>query len=184
MESKLFNHLIEDSAEIKSTSNDNNSKPNNYGEYLDTQIKNAQKQKIDFSKADDNKIKTIAKNYATIAKSKYGNIQGLPKNDNDANEMLKASINKNAMDNASSNTNDSINKEISKAQDEINNITKDLIESTQNSLSKKSKKILNEYKLYKEETNNNIKEYFSKNIKKENKLNFNEIDNLFCDGIK
>lgn len=175
----LFERLLnEDSVEIKSTSSNssssNENKPKNYGEYLDAQIKNAQKQKVDFSKADDNKRKTIAKNYATIAKSKYSNLQGLPKNDNEADDMLKASINKNAMDNAADNTNATSEAEAAKAQQEIDDLTKELTESIKNELSDAAKERLSTAEKIKEKKLESIKEYFSKKQKKDESLNDNE----------
>lgn len=173
----LFERLLnEDSVEIKSTSSasSNENKPKNYGEYLDTQIKNAQKQKIDFSKADDNKRKTIAKNYATIAKSKYSNLEGLPKNDNEADDMMKASINKNAMDNAADNTNATAKAEAAKAQQEIDDLTKELTESIKNELSDAAKERLSTAEKTKEKKLESTKEYFSKKHKKDESLNDDE----------
>lgn len=145
MMDNIFDMLLnEDSLTVKSTSsassNDDN-KPKNYGEYLDAQVKSAQNRKVDFSKADDNKRKSIAKGYATIAKSKFDNLQGLPKNDNEADNMLKASINKNAMDQSS---NDS--SVADQAEKEVEELTNSLIEQTMLELSEDARCLVESYK--------------------------------------
>lgn len=170
--SKLFNRLIEDNISIKTTSSstsDNENKPKNYGEYLDTQVKNAQNQKVNFAKADDTKRRTIAKNYASIAKNKYSNLQGLPKNDNEADEMLKASINKNAMDQAADTTANG-NAEAEKAQQEIDELEKSLTESIRKDLSWKARRKIAEARKQKSEADDEAKEYFSRSFRAEPKL--------------
>lgn len=128
-----FRHMLrEDIAlSVKSTENGGNSNedaPKTYAEYLDAQVKSAQQNKVDFSKADDNKISNLAKDYATIAKNKFTKMEGQPKNDTEANNMLITSIQKNKMDNAADNEGGD-EEAIKKAEDEINKAIEELQES-------------------------------------------------------
>lgn len=151
-----------------SSSNDEN-KPDNYGEYLDAQVKNAQNQKVNFAKADDNTRKNIAKNYAKIAKAKFKDLNGLPSNDNEADNMLKASINKNAMEMSSdSNANDEA--AAAEAQKEIDNLTKSLTESTKRDLSESANKMIDSYNEKKATSMRETEDYFSKTFREEDSL--------------
>lgn len=151
-----------------SSSNDEN-KPDNYGEYLDAQVKNAQNQKVNFAKADDNTRKNIAKNYAKIAKAKFKDLNGLPSNDNEADNMLKASINKNAMEMSSdSNANDEA--AAAEAQKEIDNLTKSLTESTKRDLSESANRMIESYNEKKATSMRETEDYFSKTFREEDSL--------------
>ena len=68
--------------------------PKNYGEYISTQVKSIIKKKADFTKANDKELQQMGKNMATVAKSKFKNLEGLPKNDVEANNMLQSEIQK------------------------------------------------------------------------------------------
>lgn len=167
--------LKEDSANasVKSTSSSSSSndenKPDSYGEYLDAQVKNAQNQKVNFAKADDNTRKNIAKNYAKIAKAKFKDLNGLPSNDNEADNMLKASINKNAMEMSSdSNANDEA--AAAEAQKEIDNLTKSLTESTKRDLSESANRMIESYNEKRAASKREAEDYFSKTFRKEDSL--------------
>lgn len=167
--------LKEDSANasVKSTSSSSSSndenKPDSYGEYLDAQVKNAQNQKVNFAKADDNTRKNIAKNYAKIAKAKFKDLNGLPSNDNEADNMLKASINKNAMEMSSdSNANDEA--AAAEAQKEIDNLTKSLTESTKRDLSESANRMIESYNEKRTASKREAEDYFSKTFREEDSL--------------
>lgn len=167
--------LKEDSANasVKSTSSSSSSndenKPDSYGEYLDAQVKNAQNQKVNFAKADDNTRKNIAKNYAKIAKAKFKDLNGLPSNDNEADNMLKASINKNAMEMSSdSNANDEA--AAAEAQKEIDNLTKSLTESTKRDLSESANRMIESYNEKRAASKREAEDYFSKTFREEDSL--------------
>lgn len=156
------------STSSSSASNDEN-KPDSYGEYLDAQVKNAQNQKVNFAKADDNTRKNIAKNYAKIAKAKFKDLNGLPSNDNEADNMLKASINKNAME-MSSDSNASDEAAAAEAQKEIDNLTKSLTESTKESLSESANRMIESYNEKKAASQRETEDYFSKTFREEDSL--------------
>lgn len=156
------------STSSSSSSNDEN-KPDSYGEYLDAQVKNAQNQKVNFAKADDNTRKNIAKNYAKIAKAKFKDLNGLPSNDNEADNMLKASINKNAMEMSSdSNANDEA--AAAEAQKEIDNLTKSLTESTKRDLSESANRMIESYNEKRAASKREAEDYFSKTFREEDSL--------------
>lgn len=156
------------STSSSSSSNDEN-KPDSYGEYLDAQVKNAQSQKVNFAKADDNTRKNIAKNYAKIAKAKFKDLNGLPSNDNEADNMLKASINKNAMEMSSdSNANDEA--AAAEAQKEIDNLTKSLTESTKRDLSESANRMIESYNEKRAASKREAEDYFSKTFREEDSL--------------
>ena len=81
----------------KKDSKDNKA-PKTYGEYLNTQVKNMVQQKADFTKANDAELKKMGKNMATVAKNKFKGLEGLPKNDTEANNMLQSEIAKQQME--------------------------------------------------------------------------------------
>lgn len=123
--------LFEDTLRINikdtnSTSGGNANKPKNYGEYLDQRVQSAQQNRVNFAKADPAKLQTMAKNYATVASTKFKNLQGLPKNDSEANNMLKTSIEKNAMEKSADGKD---TRESEEAEKEIEELQKTLVES-------------------------------------------------------
>lgn len=116
--------------------------PKNYGEYISTQVKSMIQQKADFTKANDKELQQMGKNMATVAKSKFKNLEGLPKNDVEANNMLQSEIQKQTMDadGDGKETDESI-----EAEKQIDDLTKKISEKTIRGLSPKAlKMILNE----------------------------------------
>ena len=107
--------------------------PKNYGEYLSTQVKSMIQKKADFKKANDNEIKNMGKNMATVAKSKFQGIEGLPKNDVEASNMLQSEIAKQSMD-ADGNGEDT--KASIEAEKEIEELTKKISESIEGGIKK------------------------------------------------
>lgn len=121
---------------------DDDKAPKNYGEYVSKQVQSMVQNKADFTKANDNDIKQMGKNMATVAKSKFKGLNGLPKNDNEASNILQSEIAKQQMDAAGDGeeTDASI-----QAQKEIDDFTKKIQENVIDSLSFAAcKMILNE----------------------------------------
>lgn len=113
--------------------------PKNYGEYISTQVKSMIQQKADFTKANDKELQQMGKNMATVAKSKFKNLEGLPKNDVEANNMLQSEIQKQTMDadGDGKETDESI-----EAEKQIDDLTKKISEKTIRGLSPKVLKLL------------------------------------------
>lgn len=118
---------------------DNDKAPKNYGEYVSKQVQSMVQNKADFTKANDNDIKQMGKNMATVAKSKFKGLDGLPKNDNEASNMLQSEIAKQQMDAAGDGeeTDASI-----QAQKEIDDFTKKIQENVIESLSPAARKMI------------------------------------------
>lgn len=141
MDFKKLLKLNEDfSLSIKSQKKEGDDKaPKNYGEYVSKQVQSMVQNKADFSKANDNDIKKMGKNMATVAKSKFNNLEGLPKNDNEASNMLQSEIAKQQMEAAGDGkeTDASI-----QAQKEIDDFTKKIQEGMIESLSQSARKMI------------------------------------------
>lgn len=114
-----------------------------YSEFIDSRVQSLIDKKVDFGKADPNTKKTMAHKYADIAKGKFEDLDGQPKNDNEAETVFNNSVDT-KMAEKDAQMDASKQEEVQNAEKEIEELSQKLTEEIYDNLNIHALKLLRE----------------------------------------